>query len=132
MMPRRSWSKATPTGRRDAVPKQDDALSQLREGEKQMKQQMQQQMQKKPGKGEGPGDGEGQEETPNTPTDVLGRPMPRDAQDLGTLDSENLSRQRREEIRERLKNQRMPEIEREYLENLLKGGKRRVQQSPAP
>ena len=103
----------------DAVPKQDEALDQLREGQEQMKQQMI----KKPGKGPGPGDGEGKEATHKKPTDVLGRPMPRDAQDIGPLDSENLSRARREIIRERLENRNLPQEERDYLERLLKGGK---------
>ncbi len=116
----------------DAVPKQDRALEELREGQEQMKKQMQQMMQKQPGQGDGPGDGEGQEATMNEPRDVLGRAAPRDAQELGPIDSESLSRQRRDEIRERLKKQDMPQTERDYLERLLKGGKGKLSAPSLP
>lgn len=108
----------------DAVPKQDEALQQLREGQKQMQQQMQQQQkpgqQPGQGQGQGPGQGEGEGEGDSSPTDILGRRMDRSGQDLGSLDSENLSQQRRDEIMKRIQtNPAMPKAEREYLERLL-------------
>lgn len=103
----------------DAVPKQDEALDQLREGEEQMKQQMK----KVPGKGPGPGEGQGSEHTNRQPTDIMGRPVPRSPQELGPITSQNLSRERREAIHKLLENAKLPPIQREYLERLLNGGK---------
>ncbi|QQG36134.1 MAG: DUF4175 family protein [Micavibrio aeruginosavorus] len=107
----------------DAVPSQNEALKSLREGAQQMKEQMQQMM--KPGQGQGPGQGEGEGENMGPMTDPLGRRMPQEARDLGPLDAENLSRERREAILELLKDPNRPKAEREYLQRLLEGGKKK-------
>lgn len=109
----------------EAVPSQNDALNSLREGAQQMQQQMQKMMQPGQGQGQGPGQGEGEGENMGPMTDPLGRRMPRDAKDLGPIDSENLSRERREAILELLKDPNRPQAERDYLQRLLEGGKRK-------
>jgi hypothetical protein len=49
----------------------------------------------------------------------MGRRMDRQGEDLGSLEAENLTRLRREEIMERIrKNPNMPKAERDYLERL--------------
>ena len=110
----------------EAVGQQGRALQALRDGAKNMMQQMQQAMQQGQGQPGQQGEGFGGSQPRQSGRDPLGRQLqtqgPDFGQDVKVPDEIDTQRARRilDEIRNRLGDQLSPQLEREYLERLLK------------